>query len=135
MFISQTRLAFAACTLALMGAVHAAPETVTVTGTAPTPLRGLSLSEGDAVTGVYQMSDGRTMVLKQRGRAIVADLDGVPLTRLLAAAGGTLQSADDSMRLRYETDPLDSAATVVTVSLRQGSASPVNLAAARSTVH
>ncbi len=134
MFTSQTRMAFAACTLALMGAAHAGPETITVTGPSPTPLRGLSPSEGDAVAGVYQMSDGRTMVLRQRGRAVVADLDGVPLTRLLAAAGGTLQSADDSMRLRYETDPHDSTATVVTVSLRQGSANPVNLAAAKSTL-
>jgi hypothetical protein len=133
MFASQTRIAFAALTLALMGVAHAGPETVTVTGPAAKPLRGLNPSEAEAIVGAYRMSDGRLMVLKQRGRAIVANLDGVPLTRLLAGEAGTLQAADDSMRMRFETDP-QTETTAVTVSLRVDGNSPVTLAAAKSTL-
>jgi hypothetical protein len=133
MFKTATRIALATITLALMGAAHADPQTVTVVGAAATPLRGLFPSEGAAIVGTYRLSDGRAMVLRQRGRAIVADLDGVPTTRLMAGAAGTLYAADDSMRLRFDNDAQTEEAAV-TVSLRTGGANVVTLASARTTV-
>lgn len=133
MFKSSIRIALGTLAIALMGTAHAGPETVTVTGAAPAPLRGLFPSEGDAVVGTYRMADGRTMVLRQRGRVILAKLDGVPTTRLLAGEAGTLRSADDSMRLRFDKDPQNDAAAV-TVSLRVDDANVVTLASAKATV-
>lgn len=128
---SSIRIALSALVMAVVGAAHAGPETVTVTAPAATPLRGLFPSEGDAVVGEYRMSDGRLMVLRQRGRVILANLDGVPTTRLLAAEGGTLQSADDSMRLRFDNDP-KADTTAVTVSLRADGANVVTLASVKA---
>jgi hypothetical protein len=133
MFKSSTRIALGTLAIALVGAAYAGPETVTVTGAAPAPLRGLFPSEGDAVVGTYRMADGRAMVLRQRGRVILANLDGVPTTRLLAGERGTLQSADDSMRVRFDQDPKNDAAAV-TVSLRVDGANVVTLASAKTVV-
>ncbi len=131
MLKSSTRIALFAFVMALMGGAHAGPETVTVTGAAATPLRGLMPYEGDAVAGAYRLSDGRMLMLRQRGRVMVADLDGLPLTRLLASEGGSLQAADDSMRLRFASDP-KSDETLVTVSLRDDGDKVLTLAAAKT---
>jgi hypothetical protein len=116
----------------MMGAAHAGPETVTVTGPAATPLRGLFPNEGDAVVGEYRMADGRVMVLRQRGRVILANLDGVPTTRLLAGESGILQAADDSMRLRFDNDAKNDS-TAVTVSLRSDGGNAITLASIKAT--
>jgi len=114
----------AAAALAALGPVQAAePASVEITAS---PLRGLNPSEGEAITGEYKMSDGRSMKLRQRGRVIVADLDGEPLTRLLAqtsASGVQLQAADGSMLMKFSDNDADTARNV-TVTLVRGAESP-----------
>ena len=127
MLNSSSRIALAVFAAALMGAAQAGPNTVPITAPADNSLRGVSPFLGETVAGHYRMFDGRIMVLKQRGSTIVANLDGVPLTPLMATSNGGLRAANDSMRISFA--PAKDDTTLVTVSLRVDGSAPFTLAA------
>ena len=84
---------------AFVGLAHAAPQSIIVVGEAP---HQSSLVDADAVRGSYQLSDGRTLEVGRRGRTVVADLEGLPTTELLAMSATHLRSADGRMNLRFD---------------------------------
>jgi hypothetical protein len=126
MFTTSTRIALAVAAAAVMGVAQAGTDSVAITADA-SALRPVTLSQGDLVVGTYQMSDGRKLVLKQRGRALSADLDNVPLTRLMASGTSSFRSADDGMRLSFVVNPATDT-TDITVTLRADGGAPVALA-------
>lgn len=129
MLNSSSRIALAVFAAALMGAAQAGPNIVPITAPAENSLRGVSLFLGETVAGHYRMFDGRIMVLKQRGSTIVANLDGVPLTPLMATSNGGLRAANDSMRISFAPANAKDDTTLVTVSLRVDGSAPFTLAA------
>ncbi len=105
----------ASVALAQTGAAQAGSETVTVTAPAAYVLPVRSADDRAYIAGSYQLSDGRRLSLRTRGRAMVAELDGLPSTELRPEGMTTLSSADKRMTLRFNRDRDDN--PLVTVSL------------------
>lgn len=102
----------------LTGAAQAQPPSTSVEIVA-SPLRAVKAHEADDLKGLYFMSDGRRMRLNYRLGAIVADLDGEPVTELRAVSARELRSADGRMQMRFEVDSWRDR-TDVTVTLLKG---------------
>jgi hypothetical protein len=65
------------------------------------PARALSgaLSNWDVYKGAYDLSDGRTISLTQRGRMMFAEVDGRDKVQVVAADMNTFVAMDRSMKL------------------------------------
>ena len=65
------------------------------------PARALSsaLTNWDVYKGAYDLSDGRTISLTQRGRTMYAEIDGRDKVQVIAADMNTFVAMDRSMKL------------------------------------
>ena len=96
--------------VALAGAVQGAPERIEVTS--PTP-RSVTRAEAADVSGRYVLADGRTLNVASRGRRVIADLDNLPSTDLLALSPTRMVSSNGRLGLSFQATPNGSVYAVV----------------------
>ena len=88
--------------IALIGALglaFAAPQVLTIEGTALKPVTAAQASE---LRGEFQMSNGKVLSVLRKGRKLVAEMDGMPSSEMRAAGDQRLISADGKVDLVYK---------------------------------
>lgn len=82
-----------------MGWAIAAPQVIVIEGT---PVRPVTAKEAAALKGEFKMSDGRILTVNQKGRAVFAEIEGVPASEMKATGPTRLVSADGRMDLSFK---------------------------------
>jgi len=83
---------------AMAGAL-AAPQVIVIEGT---PLRPVTATEAAALKGEFKMSNGRILTVNQKGRSLVAQMEGMPTGELKAAGPTHLVSTDGKLDLSFK---------------------------------
>lgn len=106
----------AVATAALVGLAVAAPQVITIEGTALKPVTAAQAAE---LKGEFKMSNGKILHIMHKGRKVVAEMDGMPTSELKAAGDTRLISADGNVDLVYKAAP-NGNVTAVTLKLTTG---------------
>jgi hypothetical protein len=85
-----------------LGLAFAAPQIVTIEGTALKPVTAAQASE---LRGQFQMSNGKLLSLMTKGRKLIAEMDGMPTSELKSTGDQRLVSADGKVDLSYKAMP------------------------------
>jgi hypothetical protein len=90
-----------ALSLFALGAAQAATETVTIQTQTPPSARAMAAE----VKGVYQLADGRLLVVSRAGQHLMAELGKDAPVLLQTRSASRAQAADGSMTLDFTAAP------------------------------
>jgi hypothetical protein len=83
----------------VMGQVIAAPQVIVIEGV---PMKPVTAAQAADLKGEFKMSDGRVLYLNQKGRTLMAEMEGMPARELKSAGAARLVSTDGHMDLAFK---------------------------------